>query len=181
MSDKLFLNSVKLKGEFFPSWDGIPDDMWQTILKNYFFELADSFGFHGVLETKDLFPKGLHFFSDWKLNIIELVEIENDIVCRFDLKENCKAKLLKFDFSTHEKGMNQPRNYWEFDEEHFYYEFDILYFFKGGQLIGYYINHESMIGFVNNPSDIAKLDSLDESITKFIIESSELEKRLKNL
>ena len=180
MSDKLFLNAIKMKGEFFPSWDGVPSEIWIDILEKYFFKTSDSFGFSGVLEKKDLFPKGLEFFNDWELKDIGLIEFENEIVCRFDLNKDCRQKLIKFDFAVHEKGFSTPRNYWEFDENHFYYEFDILFFFKKQDLIGYYINHEDMIGFVNNTENIKLLDTLDEKTREFIIESTELEKRIKN-
>jgi len=176
MNDKLFLNAIKLKGEFISSWKEIPDEIWRIILTDYFFKISDSFGFAEILETKNLSPNGLDFFQEWDLKEIGLVEFENEIVCRFDLNDDCKEKLLKYDFAVHEKGMNPPRNYWEFDREHYYYEFDILYFFKGSQLKGYYVNHEDMIGFVNNPTDLKLLDSIDSQIKKFIIESEELEK-----
>jgi hypothetical protein len=180
MNEKLFLNAIKLKGEFFPSWDEIPDKVWNTILKDYFFKISDSFGFAEVLETKNLFPNGLEYFDDWDLREIGLVEFEKEIVCRFELNDNCKVKLLQYDFAIHEKGMNPPRTYLEYDIEHYYHEFDILYFFKGDELKGYYINHESMIGFVNNSSDLELLDTIDSEITKYIIESEELEKAFRN-
>jgi hypothetical protein len=176
MNDKLFLNAIKLNGEFFPSWDGIPDEIWRTLLNEYFFQISDSFGFAEVLETNNLSPNGLDYFDNWELKELGLVEFENEIVCRFDLNNDCKEKLLKYDFSVHEKGMTPPRNYWEFDSDHYYYEFDILYFFKGNELKGYYINHEDMIGFINNPTDLKLLDKIDKEITKYIIESEELEK-----
>lgn len=179
MKDRLFLNAIRLQGEFFPSWDEIPEEIWRTILTEYFFKISDSFGFTEVLEIKDLSPNGLDYFNDWKLTEIGLVEFEHEIVCRFDLNDDCKERLLAFDFAVHEKGMNPPRNYREFDKDHYYYEFDILYFFKGDDVKGYYINHENMIGFINNPSDISLLDTMESRITKYIIESEELEKAFK--
>ena len=179
MSDKLFLNAIKLKGEFSPSWEGVPFHIWQKILKDYFFKLSDSFGFIGVLETKDLFPQGLEFFENWDLKEQGLVEFNDEIVCRFELNEDCRKKLLQQEFAVHEKGMNPPRSYREFDEEHYYYEFDVLYFFNKDRLVGYFVNHEDIIGFVDNPGDIRLLYSLDESITNYIIESTELEKAFK--
>lgn len=178
MPDYLFLNAIKLKGEFFPSWEGVPDHIWKTILQKYFFPICDSFGFQHVLEKKNLFPKGLEFFGDWDLKELGLTEFENEIVCRFELNENCKKELLKAEFAVHEKGMIPPRNYWEFDEEHYYYEFDELYFFNKERLVGYFVNHENMIGFIDNPVDTKLLFSLDESITKYIIESTEIEKAI---
>ena len=75
--------------------------------------------------------------------------------------------------------MSPPRSYWEFDNEHYYHEFDILYFFKANELKGYFVNHENMIGFINSPTDLKLLDTMDNKITKYIIESEELEKAFK--
>jgi hypothetical protein len=164
-----------LRGEFL-SWESIPQDVWISILENYFYKISDSFGFDGVLEKKNLFPAGLDFFNDWDLQEVDLVEFEKKIVCRFNLNENCKERLLYSEFAVHQKGMSPPRNYWEFDADHFYYELDVLYFFKESRLIGYYVNHDSALCFINDPTDLKLLYSLDESITKFIIESTEIEK-----
>ena len=135
MSDKVYMNSVRLEGKQTPSWSSIPSPTWKTILNDFFFKLADSFAFMDVLEKKDLFPKGLVFFENWKLESTALIDLDSNIVCKFKLNNDCKEKLLIQDFAIHEKGMNPPRDYREYDDEHYYYEFDELYFFSAEKLI----------------------------------------------
>ena len=169
--DKLYLNSIQLKGKSAPSWNSIPEDVWRTILSEFFFKLADSFGFITVIEKKDLFPKGLHFFKSWQLDNLGLVEVQNDIVCKFQLNENCKHKLIENEFAVHQNGMMPPRDYRDFDEQLYYYEFDELYFFAEDRLIGIFINHEDTIEFRNlNEKEISVLNLLDQKIGIDIID-----------
>ena len=180
MNETIYINATKLRGEFFPSWDVIPEQVWKQILKRYFFQVSDSFGFSEVLETKDLFPLGLNYFKDWQLNEIGLVETpDKNISCRFELNEHCKEKLLQNEFAVHQKGFEKPINYWEFDSEHYYYEFDILNFFKGERLIGYFVNHEDMIAFTDEQHQAKLFATLDEGVRNRIFESEEIEKKFK--
>lgn len=89
-------------------------------LKIIFYKVSDSFAFMNVYSKIDLFPKGLKFFKSWKLEKLNLIEVNDDIVCRFKLNNDCKDRLLKQDFSVHKMGMFPPRNYLEFDELYFF-------------------------------------------------------------
>jgi hypothetical protein len=181
MSDKLYLNSIQLKGNNAPSWNGIPDEVWQTILSDFFFKLADSFGFMTVVEKKNLFSKGLHFFESWHLDNCGLVEVENDIVCKFELNENCKQKLLENEFAVHQIGMMPPRDYRDFDEQHYYYEFDELCFFAEDRLIGIFINHEDTIEFRDlNKKELGLLNLLDQKIKSDIIDKVDFRKAIED-
>ncbi len=181
MSDKVYLNSFKLEGKQTPSWTSIPNQTWQAILKDFFFEFSDSFAFMDVLEKKDLFPKGLTFFENWELESTDLIDLDGNIVCKFKLNDNCKHKLLNQDFAVHETGMVPPRDYREYDADHYYYEFDELYFFSAARLIGVFINHEDMIQFKNlNEKEISLLHQLDNSITVDIIDELDLQKSIQD-
>jgi hypothetical protein len=181
MSDKVYMNSIRLEGKQTPSLSSIPHQTWQTILNDFFFKLADNFAFKGVLEKKDLFPKGLTFFENWDLQSNDLLELDGSIVCKFQLNDDCRQKLLNQDFSVHEKGMNPPRDYREYDEDHYYYEFDELYFFSADRLIGVFINHEDMIQFKNlTQQEYSLLLQLDKSITVDIIDDLDLQKSIQN-
>lgn len=180
MSDKLYLNSVKLDGDSLPSWADIPEEIWEKILSDFLFKISDSFGFIDVLETKDLFPRGLDYFKDWELEETSLIEINNNITGRFKLNQICMEKLLEFEFSVHEKGMIPPIDHRDFDEEHYYYEFDELYFFSGNRLVGVHINHENMIEFTNlTEIEAALLNQLGSNITKDIIEKDDFVKAIR--
>jgi hypothetical protein len=181
MSDKVYLNCVRLEGKQTPSWSSIPYQTWQTILNDFFFKLADSFAFMGVLDKKDLFPKGLTFFENWKLETTALIDLDGNIICKFKLNDDCKERLLNQDFTLHENGMNPPRDYREYDDEHYYYEFDELYFFSAERLIGVFINHEDMIQFKNlTEQEMFHLLQLDNSITVDIIDELDLQKSIQN-
>ena len=180
VNNKIYLNSIKLEGKNSPSWNNIPDDVWQTFLNDFFFKVSDRFAFMDVLEKRDLFPTGLHFFDDWELEDLGLIEFENDIVCQFKLNEDCKQKLLTQEFAVHEIGMMPPRSYQDFDEQHYYYEFDELYFFSAGRLVGVFINHENMIEFRNlNETELELLNSLDKRLTNDIIDQFAFTKSIK--
>jgi hypothetical protein len=171
MKEYLYLNNVKREGNNSPTWENITEDTWKIILNDFVFKVADSFGFMKVVSKKDLFPKGLNYFTNWELNEKGLVELETDIIVKFDLNENCKQKLLEYEFARHELGMFPPRNYKEYDELHYYYEFDELYFFSAVRQVFTYIHHESMITFDNlNDKEIKLLNKLDKNILKDIIE-----------
>src|SRR4051812_39728465 len=101
MGDKLYHRSLNEDVDNRYTWISIPDEVWQTILSKFFFKIADSFGFYEVLETKDLFPIGLEFFEDWKIEDNGLIEFNNEIVAKFKLNEVCKKKLLEYDFAVH--------------------------------------------------------------------------------
>ncbi|MBW3128934.1 hypothetical protein [Hymenobacter profundi] len=177
MADKLYLNSIDLTGEYSPSWSNIPNDTWRTILEEYFYKISDSFAFMNVYSENDLSPKYLDFFKNWNLEKMNLVEVNDDIVCRFKLNDDCKERLLRQDFSVHEIGMFPPRNIFEYDEKHYYYEFDELYFFSGNKLIGIFINHENMIQFENlNEQELVLLQKLDKSISIDIIDEAAFQK-----
>lgn len=72
--------------------------------------------------------------------------------------------------------MITPGNYKDYDKD-YYYEFDIMYFLKNNRLVGYYVKHEDIIGFINNKPNIEILYSLDKSVTKYIFESTEIFKK----
>jgi hypothetical protein len=77
--------------------------------------------------------------------------------------------------------MNPPRDYREYDEDHYYYEFDELYFFSADRLIGVFINHEDMIQFKNiTQQENSLLLQLDKSITVDIIDELDLQKSIQN-
>lgn len=145
----------------------MPERVWEEILCEFFFQVADSFAFMNVLETIDLFPIGLTFFYDWQLRELGLAETNiTDVVCRFELNENCQQNLLANEFARHERGMLPPRNYREYDADHFYYEYDQLYFFSGNRLIGRFIYHEDTWDFFNLTADEDKiLKSLSQEVT----------------
>ncbi|MDO7845738.1 hypothetical protein Q5H92_05165 [Hymenobacter sp. M29] len=166
MYNKVFLNNLDLSGPDYPSYDFITDEIWQSILNNLIFKLADSFAFMGVSKKADLFPDGLTYFSNWELNIIGLAEVEDDIVCKFQLNETCKANLLEYDFAVH-----------SFKNKRFndYYEFDQLCFFSKERLIVNYINHESMLCFLNFiKSEDELIENLEPSIKSSIVDSTTL-------
>jgi hypothetical protein len=119
LHNKSFYSNLNLQTNGFPSWDSIPDEDWQNVLSNFVFKIADSFAFDGVFKKADLFPEGLNYFADWALDIIGLAEADGDIVCKFRLNDNCRAKLLEYEFSVH---------HFESKKFHNYYEFDCLYF-----------------------------------------------------
>ncbi|OUJ74542.1 hypothetical protein [Hymenobacter crusticola] len=162
----IFLNNLEISGANYPSWDTIPDEVWQGILNNFIFKISDSFAFMGVSKKADLFPNGLSYFNNWKLDIIELIEVEDDIVCRFQLNESCKSKLLEYEFAVHSFKSKQFSNYYEFDQ---------LYFFSGNRLVVNYINHESMLDFIDlNETEIKFIEGLEPHIKKFLIDPSVL-------
>jgi hypothetical protein len=140
LHNKSFFSNLNLQTGSFPSWDSISDADWRNVLSNYVFKIADSFAFDRVFKKEDLFPDGLNYFADWALDIIGLAEADGDSVCRFRLNDNCRAKLLEYEFSVH---------HFESKKFHNYYEFDCLYFFSGERLIVNYINHESQIMFLD--------------------------------
>ncbi|HEX8427850.1 hypothetical protein [Hymenobacter sp.] len=132
------------------------NEYWQNVLNNFVFKITDGFAFAGVSKKTDLFPKGLKYFSDWQLDIISLVEAEDDIVCKFNLNDNCKQHFVKFEFAVHSFESDEFNNYCEFDQ---------LYFFSGERLVATYINHESMIDFLDLTDDEAALiETLDPHI-----------------
>jgi len=172
LHNKLFLIDLSLKGPNAPSWDFMSDEYWQNVLDNFVFRIADSFAFAGVFKKEELFPKGLDYFSNWQLDIVELIEVEDDIVCKFDLNENCKQHFLKFEFAVH-----------SFESEEFnnYYEFDQLYFFSGERLVATYINHESMIDFLDlTDNEAAIIETLDPHIKDAFIDSAVFTDAFKN-
>ena len=172
LHNKLFLINLNLKGPNAPSWDFISDEDWQNVLGNFLFKIADSFAFADVSKKADLFPSGLSYFSDWALEIIDLVEAEDDVVCRFKLNENCKSRLSEYEFALHQfedaKGIN-------------YHEFDQLSFFSGERLVASYINHEGMIDFLNlNDDEVAISESLEPHIKGAFVDSSVFTDAFKN-
>jgi len=171
MKEYQYLNNLKLEGQNSPSWKNITEDIWRTILNDFIFQVADSFSFMSVVTKQDLFPKGLNYFTNWELNEKGLAELDNDIIVKFDLNENCKQKLLEYKFAQHELGMTPPQNYKDYDELHHYYEFDELYLFSEDKKVFTYIHHESMITFENlNYKEIELLKKLDKNILKDISE-----------
>ena len=177
MVDKVYLNSIDLIGEYSPSWLNIPNEIWRVILEDYFYKISDSFAFMGVYRNVDLFSKGLRYFKEWEIERLDLVEVNDDIVCKFRLNNDCKKRLLNQDFAVHSVGMIPNRNYLNYDEEYYYYEFDGLYFFSDNRLIGIFINHENMIQFVNlDGQEMYLLQRLDSSITIDVIDESALQK-----
>jgi hypothetical protein len=173
LHNKLFLINLNLTGSNCPSWESISEEDWQNILSNYIFKIADGFAFMGVSKKADLFPDGLSYFNDWALDTTGLVEVEEDIVCRFQLNDDCKAKLLEYEFALHgfetEKGIN-------------YHEFDQVYFFSGERLVGNYINHEGMIELINlNDDERALIERLEPHIKGAFIDSSVFKGAFKGL
>jgi hypothetical protein len=166
LHNKSFLVNLSLEGHNFPSWDSISDEDWQNVMNNFVFKIADSFAFAGVSKKEDLFPNNLRYFADWKLDIIELVEVDDDIVCKFLLNNNCKAKLLQYDFAVHDFWNSEPSNYYEFDQ---------LDFFIGERRIACYINHESEIMFFDlNDREASLIDNLAPLIKASFIDSAVL-------
>jgi len=162
----IFLNNLEISGDNYPSWDTIPDEVWKAMLTDVVFKISDSFAFMGVSKKADLFPDGLPYFNDWKLDTIEIIEVEDDVVCKFQLNESCKSKLLEYEFAVHSFKSKQFNNYYEFDQ---------LYFFSGDRMIVNYINHESMLDFINlNKNEVRFIEELEPHIKKFLIESSVL-------
>jgi hypothetical protein len=148
LHNKLFLVDLSLEGPNAPSWEFMSDEYWQNILDNFVFKIADSFAFANVSKKADLFPTGLDYFSDWQLNITDLVEAEDDIVCKFNLNDNCKEHFRKFEFAVHSFESKEFNNYYEFDQ---------LYFFSNARLFATYINHESLINFLDLTDNEAAL------------------------
>ncbi|QJX48535.1 hypothetical protein HMJ29_17070 [Hymenobacter taeanensis] len=164
LHNKSFFSNLNLQTGGFPSWDSISDEEWRNVLSNYVFKISDSFAFNSVFKKADLFPEGLNYFADWELHITGLAEAEGDIVCKFRLNDNCRSKLLEYEFAVH-----------HFESEKFlnYYEFDSLYFFSDDRLITIYINHESEIMFLNlNDNEDALIDTLEPHIKSSFIDSS---------
>jgi len=164
LHNKSFFSNLNLQSGSFPSWDSISDEDWQNVLSNYVFKITDSFAFAGVSKKDDLFPEGLSYFSDWALEIIELAEADNDIVCRFRLNDNCRVKILEYEFAVHHFESKKFLNYYEFDQ---------MYFFSGERLIAIYINHEGEIIFLDlNDDEAALIDTLEPHIKGSFIDSS---------
>ena len=133
------------------------------------------------MEREDLFPVGLCFFENWDLESSDLVELHGNMFCKFKLNENCKSHLLSQDFSVHMTGMPPMRNYWEFDEKHYYYEFDELYFISAERIIGVFINHEDTIQFKNlNETELIILHNLDQRITSDIIDELDFQNHIQS-
>lgn len=162
LNNKLFIVSLDLQGENAPSWDFMSNEYWQNVLDNFVFKIADSFAFEGVSKKKDLFPNGLSYFSDWQLDIIGLIETNDDIVCRFNLNDNCKRHFLKFEFAVH---------HFESKEFNNYYEFDQLYFLSGERIVAAYINHESMIEFLLIDNEAILIETLDPHIKEAFVDT----------
>ena len=101
LHNKTFYSNLNLQTGGYPSWDSISDEEWRNVLSNYVFKIADSFAFDSVFKKADLFPEGLKYFADWDLDIIGLAEADGDIVCKFRLNDNCRAKLLEYEFAIH--------------------------------------------------------------------------------
>lgn len=166
LHNKSFLVNLSLEGPDSPSWDFITDKDWQNVLGHFVFKIADSFAFAGVSQKDDLFPNGLKYFTDWELDIIELVELDDDIVCKFRLNNNCQVKLLQYDFAVHDFWNSEPSSYYEFDQ---------LDFFIGDRRIACYINHESEIMFFDlNDREAALIDNLSPQIKASFIDSAVL-------
>jgi hypothetical protein len=166
MYNKVFLNNLDLSGPNYPSYDSITDKIWQSILTNLVFKIADSFAFMGVSKKADLFPDGLTYFNDWALEITSLIEVDDDIVCKFQLNEDCKSKLLKYEFAVHSFKSKRFNNYYEFDQ---------LYFFSGERLIVNYINHEDMLTFIELSEDEVKLiENLEQHLGNSFVDSATL-------
>jgi len=166
MYNKVFLNNLDLSGPNYPSYDSITDKIWQSLLTNLVFKIADGFAFMGVSKKADLFPDGLTYFDDWLLKIINLVEVDDDIVCKFQLNQNCKSKLLEYEFAVHSFKIKRFNNYYEFDQ---------LYFFSGERLIVNYINHEDMLSFIELSEEEVKLiENLETHLKNSFVDSSTL-------
>ncbi|TVT42927.1 hypothetical protein FNT36_02210 [Hymenobacter setariae] len=163
MYNKVFLNNLDLSGPNYPSYDSITEEIWQNLLINLVFKVADSFAFMGVSKKADLFPDGLIYFDNWTLETINLVEVDDDIVCKFRLNQNCKSKLLEYGFAVHSFKSKRFNNYYEFDQ---------LYFFSGERLIVNYINHEDMLNFIELSEDEVKLiENLEPNLRNSFIDS----------
>jgi hypothetical protein len=166
MYNKVFLNNLDLSGPDYPSYDSITDEIWQSLLTNLVFKIADGFAFMGVSRKADLFPDGLTYFNDWALEITSLIEVDDDIVCKFQLNENCKSKLVEYEFAVHSFKSKRFSNYYEFDQ---------LYFFNGERLIANYINHEDMIDFIELSEGEAQLiENLEPHIKNCFVDSATL-------
>ena len=164
LHNKTFFSNLNLETDGFPSWNSISDKDWQSVLSNYIFKIADSFAFNNVFKKADLFPDGLNYFANWELDIIGLAEAEGDIVCKFQLNDNCRAKLLEYEFAVHHFESKKFLNY---------YEFDCLYFFSSERLIAIYINHESEIMFLDlNDDEAALIETLELHIKRSFVDSS---------
>jgi hypothetical protein len=164
LHNKSFYSNLNLQTGGFPSWDSISDEEWQSVLSNYVFKIADSFAFSSVFRKEDLFPDGLKYFADWALDIVGLAEADGDIVCKFQLNNNCRAKLLEYEFAVHHFESKKFLNY---------YEFDCLYFFNGNRLIATYINHESEIMFHDlNDNEAALIETLEPHIKASFVDNS---------
>ncbi len=164
LHNKSFFSNLNFQSGNFPSWDSISDEDWQNVLSNYVFEITDSFGFAGVSKKDDLFPDGLSYFSDWALEIIDLAAAEDDTVCMFRLNNNCRDKLLEYEFAVHHFESKKFLNYYEFDQ---------MYFFSSGRLIVNYIHHESMIIFLDiNDNEVALIETLEPHIKESFVDSS---------
>ena len=165
LHNKLFLVNLELEGPNALSWDFMSVKYWQGVLDDFVFKIADSFAFAGVCKSAYLFPEGLNYFENWELDFIKLVEAEDDIVCRFNLNDNCKYNFLEFDFAIH-----------NFKNEKFndYYEFDQLYFFSGTRLIAIYTHHESMINFLDlTDNEVALIETLGPDIKAAFVDSAD--------
>jgi hypothetical protein len=166
LHNRSFLINLSLEGHNYPSWDFISDEDWRNVLSNFVFKIADSFAFAGISKKKDLFPNGLSYFADWELDVIELVEADDDIVCKFRLNDNCQNKLLQNGFAIHDFGDLEPSSYYEFDQ---------LDFFKGDRRIACYINHESEIIFFDlNDREVALINNLAPHIQASFVDSAVL-------
>ncbi|MCA8830092.1 hypothetical protein [Hymenobacter pini] len=164
LHNKSFFSNLNLETAGFPSWDSISDEEWKNVLSNYVFKIADSFAFDSVFKKADLFPDGLNYFADWELNIIGLSEADGDIVCKFQLNDNCRAKLLEYEFAVHHFESKKFLNY---------YEFDCTYFFSGERLIATYINHESEIMFLDlNDDEASLIETLEPHIKRSFVDSA---------
>ncbi|MFD1470153.1 hypothetical protein ACFQ48_18130 [Hymenobacter caeli] len=162
--NKSFYSNLNLQTGSFPSWDSISDEEWRKVLSNYVFKIADSFAFSSVFKKADLYPDGLNYFADWVLDITDLAEADGDIVCKFQLNDNCRSKLLEYEFAVHHFESKKFLNY---------YEFDCLYFFSGERLIAIYINHESEIMFLDlNDDEAALIETLEPHIKGSFVDSS---------
>jgi len=164
LHNKSFFSNLNLQTGSFPSWDSISDEDWHNVLSNYIFKIADNFAFGGVSKKENLFPDGLNYFADWSLDIVGLVEVDSDIVCKFQLNDNCQAKLLEYKFAVHHFESKKFPNY---------YEFDYLYFFSDNRLIATYINHESEIIFFDlNDNEATLIETLEPHIKASFIDNS---------
>jgi len=144
---------------------------WRELLKNYFFKVADSFAFSGVLERADFYPS--HFFEDWDLVLAhELLETSNeDIVATFYLNDSCKSKLLcKIDYVYQPIEFFDGRTGKSFEPPDFfpsvYYEY--TYFFKEKTCLAYYNHYDDWCVFTHVNDYIEQLNQLAPFVKKFI-------------